>query len=466
MKWLAVLAALAACGHPGATAPDKRDAGAPRDAQAVELPERPLGMADLAAFGWRKRAGHAAFRSARKAEERGDWPAVVAACKAALASDPDHLDASWLYAVALAKTGQLDKVVEPLAIAVAGDFGKWATPSLEHPALQAFLATPAGQAWRRRVDRDRPAYLAALARALVVEAGGDLYAFDGDTSRWFRLTRTVGGVVGALAAPAAHRIAYVSRERVKHETHTAIGIVDLATGHTTKASDVAACTARLELGYSDNKSPGFWIDPCDPPARWSQLDDDGKLHALPAKTARPAGAWLEIAKRIPRAHRLPAPGVTADWDEQGLASAIKLASSGRVVSAPKGLIDGNTATWSPDRAHLAFVAQLDDHCKPGAVSAAAYVVDATTGTAQEVERAASGLALEWVAERKLAIAGDRGVSIVELGNTAPTPLPGASDLVSPRRKPKCLPEPADEPASDDDEPDSGAPTTTDATLPH
>ena len=80
--------------------------------------------------------------------------------------------AAWLLAVGFAKTGKLDDVLAPLQLAVAGDFGKWGTPSLEHPALKAFLATPTGQAWSRRVDRDRAAYLAALARAIVVVAAG------------------------------------------------------------------------------------------------------------------------------------------------------------------------------------------------------------------------------------------------------------------------------------------------------
>ncbi len=63
----------------------------------------------LEAFGWRKRGGQPAFRVARKAEDRDDWPRVVDACHEALAADPGHLDAAWLLAVALAKLGKLDR---------------------------------------------------------------------------------------------------------------------------------------------------------------------------------------------------------------------------------------------------------------------------------------------------------------------------------------------------------------------
>jgi hypothetical protein len=127
-----------------------------------------------------------------------------------------------------------------------------------------------------------------------------------------------------------------------------------------------------------------------------------------------------------------------------------------VVSvASPGLIDGNTATWSPDRVHLAFVAQLDDHCTAGAVNTAAFVADASTGGTTELERAAGGIALQWLAERKLAIAGDHGVTIRSLDDGAPPiTIEGATGLMIPRERPRCAPtEPADAPADDSDPPD-------------
>jgi len=107
--------------------------------------------------------------------------------------------------------------------------------------------------------------------------------------------------------------------------------------------------------------------------------------------------------------------------------------------------------WAPDRAHLALVAQLDDHCAPGAISAAVFIADATTGTVTELERARGGLAIEWLSDRAVAIAGDKGVTIVDLAGTR-TPIPGATGLVAPRRKPRCTPdEPAEEAPPEEDE---------------
>jgi hypothetical protein len=106
---------------------------------------------------WRKRGGHPAFRIARLAEAKNAWRDVVTTCKQALTADPGHLEAAWLLAAALGKQGKVDELLAPLHLAVAGDFGKWGHASLELPALQAFLKTPHGEAWQRRIETDRVA---------------------------------------------------------------------------------------------------------------------------------------------------------------------------------------------------------------------------------------------------------------------------------------------------------------------
>src|SRR5262249_40271912 len=160
----------------------------------------------------------------------------------------------------------------------------------------------------------------ALARSFVVNASGDLYAYD--NARWYRLTRTSGAVVGALAAPAAHQIAYLTYENTKRGRTDKIGIVDLARGrgpnpariHRCSMLDcVGKCALPIELAFSTGKQPGFWLQAC-APARWRQLDDDAAAHDLPVKSARPAGAWLETKRRTVRLHRLPVANVSADWD--------------------------------------------------------------------------------------------------------------------------------------------------------
>jgi len=445
---VALAVALAACGQHATAPPERhRDAAPPRDAAAVvaDLPERPLGLPDAAAFDWRHRGGQPAYRLARRAEARGAWDEVASACKDALAADPGHLDAAWLDAIALAKLGRTDDVVAPLQAAVAGDFAKWAGPSLEHPALQVFLATPAGQAWRRRVLADRPRFIAAIAHALVVSAGGALYAVDAD-GRWLRLTHA-GTVIGALAIPAGQRIAYVARRGA----HLELGVIDRDSGEIGHPIELGP-EPTLAVAYSAKPPTGIWVGAgAAGKLAWRQLGDDGKLHPLPPATPRPAGAWLEAFGHTAHLHRLPVANVTADWDDKSLASAIRIATTNRVIAVPSpGLIDGNTVVWSPDRAHLAFVAQLDDRCTPDAPSAAAFVADAATGHVDELARARRGLAVEWIGDRKLAIAGDDGVSLEQLGG-APVALAGADGLVTPRHHPRCTPEPAEEPTTSDED---------------
>ena len=135
-----------------------------------------------------------------------------------------------------------------------------------------------------------------------------------------------------------------------------------------------------------------------------------------------------------RLHRVPPDGISADWDDQGLASAIRIGTSNRVVTVP-GQIDGNTIAWSPDRAHLAFVAQLDDHCDAATrSSAAAFVADAATGAVDRA-RARGQRPRDRVGRRSQARDRRRRRREIRRSRLAqPTPLAGADGLLAPRRR--------------------------------
>ncbi len=461
MRWawsgILVAALAAACGAPDApVAPAGHDdAGlghaGPADGTLAELPPLALGLSALEGFAWRKRAGQPAFNLARKAEDKNDWRHVAEACGQALAADPGHLEAAWLLAVALGRQGAPPaEILAPLTVAVAGDFGKWGPASLEQPALAAFLATPSGAAWQRRIALDAPRYAAALSGALLVTSGAELYAYEARAPRWYRLTRTYGAVVGALAVPDSPLVYYVTSRAHRLQ----VGVVDLTRGHSSRPQELGSAGPFTLAHTRGPVAPGAWIGGGAPHATtWRQLDDDGFLHPLPPRSTRPGGPWLEMAGKSTRVHRLPVADVTADWDDRGLASAIRLGKTSRVVTVPTGQIDGDTVEWSPDGTHLALVAVLDEHCTPGAAAAAAFVVDAATGTLQEVERATGGLSVAWIGERRLAVAGDRGVSMVDLGGGAPVPLAGATDLLARKRRPRCTPDEGpvgDEPTEPDE----------------
>ncbi len=473
-----LLVILLACGRSAGTsenaAPHREDGGAPpADTRALAIPAVP-GMQRLADFAYRTRGGQDAFRQARQAEATGDWAGVVASCRRALAADPKHLDAMYLLAVALAKTGASpDEIVVPLASAVAGDFVKWGVASLRQPALQAFFATPRGEQWRTRVADLQRTYVQHLAHGLVVTANGDLFVLGEDGERrWYRLTRTGGAVIGALHVRSQKQLAYVTRQRVKDSgkprTRIGVGVVDLAAGVRRRSIEVptpAAATGTVRVGYSTKKPAGFIVRVGK--RAWRLAEHDGKLalSPVPAKARADAPAYLadmtrlEVRGRTAQLERTAVADVTADWDDHSLASAIRIGRSKRVVTVPSpGLIDGDSATWSPDGTKLAFVAQLSDTCEPNVATTAAFVADGATGSVRELERAVAGLAVEWLADQRLAIAGDRGVSIVKLtGDTPPEVLVGPDGLVTPREKPTCVPEPvAEEPVASDEDSDEGA----------
>jgi hypothetical protein len=440
---LCIALALAACGgkKPAHTHDAGPGSGSGRAviaaAPAVHLEERALGLPDAAGFQWRKRAGQDAFREARKAEGKGDWAGVVTACTAAIAKDPNHLEAQWLLAAALGQQGKLDELVVPLQAAVAGDLLRWGNSSLEHPAFHAFMQSPAGTAWAQRVAADREKLVTAFANAVVVISNGDLYAVDTSAPRWYRLTRTNGGVIAAL--PVGKKLAFVSRVAVGNQKHElGVGLIDLARAEATKPVAIGTVgPATVALGKQ-----GFLVG-AGKPLAWRSIGTDRKLE--PVKDAKLTGPRLEMRTKSARLGSLPLANVTADWDSHGLASAMRLAPSARVVSVPVGLIDGNTAAWSPTKTHIAFIAQLDDGC----TQSAAYVADAATGVALELARG-HRLSLEWTADRTLAIASKDGVSLYSLDGAAPVPIAGAQRLAVPPSHPKCVATP-DDPETDDDE---------------
>ncbi len=463
-----LLVVVAACGRgAGTTATSagedggaKALAGAPVEAPTVA--PLVLGMPAVDAFGYRKGAGQPAFKRARAGEARGAWTDVVAACREALAADPAHLDAAYLLAVALAKTDSAPvAIIGPLTTAVAGDFVKWGSAALAQPSLQGFLASPLGVAWQARVTAARTQLATILARSIVIGARGDLYAWDRESPRFHRLTRTGGAVVATFRRPGT--LLYITRERYKGESKVGVGMIDLASAHSKRIAYVPSPVDKLSVAYN-TKLPGFIVYA----KVWLALDDsadalalraiDPKLRAPGYPASLDGTARLDVRGRTSELARVTLPYATADRDDHGLASALRLGTSKRVVTVPSpGMIDTTTLAWSPDRSQVAFVAQLTEVCKPGEPTSAVYVADAATGSARELARASkNGMAIEWVADRTLAIADDQGVAIHTLaGEQPPLTIPGADALAVPRRMPACVAPPvepaADEPGDDDSE---------------
>ena len=130
-------------------------------------------------------------------------------CEHALAKDPQHLDAHRLLAVALAQTGDHAAAVDHIVTAIAGDYCKYGAALATDPDLEAFRATPHGQAVSALAARIHDEYVRRIKSGLWLvgrrstfkwpakdgvqpsSSRGELYAYDRETQ--------------ALSAPHAHR---------------------------------------------------------------------------------------------------------------------------------------------------------------------------------------------------------------------------------------------------------------------
>src|SRR5262249_4082411 len=145
-----------------------------------------------------------------------------------------------------------------------------------------------------------------------------------------------GAVIGGLQVPSEKRIVFVTRQRArgKRDITLAAGIIDLARGRTIGAVELGT-KGPIQVAYSTKKSPGVWLGTRGPRAIvWQLLEASGKLGPLPLRSMRPPGAWLEVAGRTARPRALAAPDIIADFDDRGLASAIRIGRSNRILSAP------------------------------------------------------------------------------------------------------------------------------------
>ncbi len=413
------------------------DDGGVRAEPVVEVALWPLGKASLDEYAWRRGPGKPAFDRALVAERRGELAAVERESTAALAADPGHLEAAWMLAVARVRLGELDQVLAPLEIAASGDWAKWGERSLELAVFEAWRATPAGKGWVRAAVGYRAALATALADAVVVvgrtqpyrppHGAGDLtvehraeaYAVSG--GRWLRLTRTGGALVGVLAAPGRSRVAYAAyrdvarpREGKPRLRELRIGVIELATGLVERelvVGDVAQATLAWSSGAGE---PGLVVElvPGHGKAQVYDVDDgDRRPHAggLPRTEA------LRVRPLSAERRRLSAPGLTADWDDAGTASAVRLDRSRKVIAPPEGaMIDGDSLAWSPDQARLAFASVAEDPCGDAAArQVTLYVVDAGSGRLRavaEVDRVPSPV---WLGPARLAFVDGDGVRVID-----------------------------------------------------
>jgi hypothetical protein len=406
---LAMLAGLGPGLACGSRRDDKSAHPPPDDARArvsevpVPLPPvspLPLGKPTLADFTYNRGPESAALERALLAETAGQWLQAGAAAAEVLAAVPGNLEAAWILALMRARQGQLDGVLEPLSMAVAGDWLRWGERSLRDPVLAGFHASAHGPRYRELAEVYDEQFRQALAEnVLIVGRRGtpryparpgtvqvnhrsEIYAYDTEGGRYVRASRTDGSLVGYVRAPTGASLLYASYRRVRSPApgsaalpalvDVRVGGMDLAQGRAL-GEVVFEDVARIEIGYRSKAArpgagPNVALAEHVPVARVQTAEGGAwRLYALDlaagvarpldpgrpdrtapagtAQTAPGAGEAADAALPAPRLivgagtvhlDRLPVDDVMADWDDAGTAGAFRIARTRKTVTLAAG----------------------------------------------------------------------------------------------------------------------------------
>ncbi len=428
-----MVALVAACGKKTDAPVAKKDAGVTNVVAApIALP--PLGVDKIFRFNFIWNEGANAYDKAIVAYKTKTWPQVRTACELAVAKDPFHLDARRLLAIALSQQGEHAAAVDHIVAAIAGDYWKYGPAFATDPELAAFRATPHGQAVTALATQIHDEYIKRTKTALWLigrrstfkwpakdgvqssSSRGELYAYDRDNHRYYRLTHTDHQVLGVMRG--ANEIAVLGFDKVDHP----------------KGDAAAPLLARA------------WITVLDP-IEWKQL---GKRIELPsaravavgygdgdqliAGTAPAAGRWglgdwtvssvdKTTAKLVKISQPLPSPrleatpdegrvvhpaaiaGVQAAWNgDPATASTLKFGTSTAQVPETHAAAH-DSVTIAPGGAHIAFATAVDPCAKDAVPSL--YVADGK-GALKHVLTERSRFATRWLDATTLAYEGGDG----------------------------------------------------------
>ena len=242
---------------------------------------------------------------------------------------------------------------------------------------------------------------------------GELYAYDRETKRYFRLTHTGHEVAAIVRAPQGGEIALIGFDKIDHaktdETapqlvHSWLEVVDT---NEWKPVGPRASIAQARLviaGYGTGDQ--LLVGTAPSTGRWtlgelalSSLDrTTGKLTKV---TAPPPVPRIELTLDEGRLARAPE-GIEAAWSTaaEPTTSSLKV-SGGAAIQVPEsGQAAQSTVAAAPDKARVAFATAVDPCAKDSAPSL--YVADTKTGALKHVLTAKSRFGTRWVDATMLA----------------------------------------------------------------
>jgi hypothetical protein len=356
-----------------------------------------------------------------------------------------HLGSHRLLAAALAQTGEPAAAVDHLVTALAADYLQYA-PTLDEDDLKSFMASPHGQAGAALAARIHDEYGKRIAgglwlvgrrspfrwpRELGVQRStsrGELYAFDRDTRRYFRLTHTDHQVLGFVRAAAGNEVALVGFDRIDRPRDAGDDAAPLFARPWIQVYDAAQwkpATPRIHLPAAREVALGYaagdrlLVATAQATGRWtvgepavSSVDRaTGKLTKV--TTALPA-TRIVVSLDEGRLVRVP-DGVVAAWTGDPPVTASLKTPAGKPIQIPEsGTAAQASIAVSPGGAHVAFATAVDPCARDTAPSL--YVADAATGTFRHLLSARSRFATRWLDAGVLAY--EDGDGAIRLWDTA------------------------------------------------
>jgi hypothetical protein len=422
---------LAACGK-GGNKNGKKDAGAAPVAAPISLPV--LGVDKITRFSFIYDQGAAAYKKASDAAGKKDWPEARKQAEAAISRDPNHLDAHRTLAIALAQGGEPAAAVDHLVAGIAADYYKYGTELAQIAELKDFFATQHGAALTQLAGQIRDEYARKIKGGLWlvgrrasfkwpeksgVQAGtsrGELYAYDRETKRYFRLTHTGDQVAGFVLAKAGNEVAvlgYDKIERNKDDANAApliarpwVQAFDTTEWKNTSPKITLPSARATSIYYGDGDQ--LLVATAPAAGRWgfgawtvSSVDrTTGKLTTQTAPLGTPRiELTLDEGRIVPPK---VIEGVNAAWTgDPPRAPSLEIAKGVPAVQAPEsGQAAAETVAVAPGGGFVAFATAVDPCAKDTAPSL--YVANGKTAALKHLLTAKSRFATRWLDANTLA----------------------------------------------------------------
>lgn len=422
--WLSLVLALG-CGNKSETPKAKDDAATGPAAAPLAMP--PVGVDQIKRFNFVYEAGGPAYEKAAAAYRKKDWAAVRAQAEAALAKDAGHLGAHRLLAAAIAQSAEPAAAVDHLVTAIAADYLQYG-PTLADDDLKSLMASPHGQSIKALATRIHDESMRRIAGGLWLvgrrsafrwpkELGvqtstsrGELYAFDRETRRFFRLTHTEHQVVGFVRPASGSEVALVGFDKIDRDKPDPAGaepaptfarawiqVYDAAEWKPSTPRIALPPAREIALGYGAGdqllvataQATGRWTV-----GEWAMSSVDRSTGKLTKVTAALPALRIVVSLDEGNLVRIP-DGVIAAWTgDPPVAPTLKTPTGKPIQVQESGAASQSSVAVSPSGGHIAYATAVDPCARDAAPSL--YVADARTGTYKHLLSAKSRFPTRWL----------------------------------------------------------------------